>query len=81
MRIYPTKKDRGTVDFLGRMLRSRGKLRHLRLGEESDDMKLIVKGIVILVILGAIGVVGFAYLGDLSPQKTVVTKPVVLDGQ
>ena len=44
-------------------------------------MKLIVKGIVILVILGAIGVVGFAYLGDLSPQKTVVTKPVVLDGQ
>lgn len=42
-------------------------------------MKLIVKGIAILVILGAIGLTGFAYLGDLSPKQTDVTKPVVLD--
>jgi hypothetical protein len=53
----------------------------LGLGQESDSMKLIVKGIAILVVLGMIGLVGFAYLGDLSPNQTVITKPVVLDGQ
>ncbi|WP_301460417.1 hypothetical protein [Pseudorhodobacter sp.] len=42
-------------------------------------MKLIVKGIAILVILAGIGLVGFAYLGDLSPQQGVVTTPVILD--
>ena len=50
-------------------------------GQESDSMKLIVKGIAILVVLGMIGLVGFAYLGDLSPNQKVITKPVVLDGQ
>jgi hypothetical protein len=44
-------------------------------------MKLIVKGITILVVLALIGLTGFAYLGDLSPQQTIVTKPVILDGQ
>lgn len=43
-------------------------------------MKLIVKGIAILVILGTIGLTGFAYLGDLSPTQIEVKKPVVLDG-
>ncbi|RUS59076.1 hypothetical protein EGN72_13980 [Pseudorhodobacter sp. E13] len=47
--------------------------------QESKKMKLIVKGIAILVVLGAIGLTGFAYLGDLSPMQTDVTKPVVLD--
>lgn len=44
-------------------------------------MKLIFKGVVILVILGFLGLTGFAYLGDLSPEQNLVTKPVVLDGQ
>ncbi len=44
-------------------------------------MKLVFKGLVILVIFGLIGLSGFAYLGDLSPEQTIVTKPVVLDGQ
>ncbi len=44
-------------------------------------MKLVFKGLVILVIFGFIGLSGFAYLGDLSPEQTTVTKPVVLDGQ
>ncbi|WP_269430754.1 hypothetical protein [Pseudorhodobacter wandonensis] len=44
-------------------------------------MKLIFKGVVFLVVLGLIGLTGFAYLGDLSPQQQIVTKPVVLDGQ
>lgn len=44
-------------------------------------MKFIVKAVFILVILGFLGLVGFAYLGDLSPKQVPVTKPVVLDGQ
>ena len=60
---------------------SEGEIRHKRFGQESNKMKLIVKGIAILVVLGLIGLVGFAYLGDLSPKQSVVTKPVVLDGQ
>jgi hypothetical protein len=44
-------------------------------------MKLVFKGVVILVILGLIGLSGFAYLGDLSPEQSIVTQPVVLDGQ
>jgi|GEM_PF-765651 hypothetical protein len=50
-------------------------------GQESSGMKLIVKGIVIVVVLGFVGLAGFAYLGDLSPAQSLVTKPVVLDGQ
>lgn len=44
-------------------------------------MRLIVKGIAIVVVLGLVGLIGFAYLGDLSPAQNLVTKPVVLDGQ
>ncbi|SEN75053.1 hypothetical protein SAMN05216227_102318 [Pseudorhodobacter antarcticus] len=44
-------------------------------------MKLIVKGLVVLVFFGFLGLVGFAYLGDLSPSQNTITKPVVLDGQ
>lgn len=43
-------------------------------------MKLVFKGIVILVVLGLIGLTGFAYFGDLSPDQKSVTQPVVLDG-
>ncbi|MFT7060194.1 MAG: hypothetical protein ACJASV_002711 [Pseudorhodobacter sp.] len=43
-------------------------------------MKLILKGVVVLTILGLIGLTGFAYLADLSPVQNEVTKPVVLDG-
>ena len=53
----------------------------MRFGQESNGLKLIVKGMAILLVLAGIGLVGFAYLGDLSPQQTVITKPVVLDGQ
>lgn len=42
-------------------------------------MGRIIKALVLLVILGFIGLVGFAYLGDLSPMQGEVTKPVVLN--
>ncbi len=40
----------------------------------------IVKFLLILVVLGALGLVGYAYLGDLSPDQTDVSTPVELDG-
>jgi hypothetical protein len=43
-------------------------------------MVTILKFIVILVILGGIGLVGYAYLGDLTPLQSDVVVPVMLDG-
>ena len=42
-------------------------------------MGRLIKLVFLLVILGFIGLVGFAYLGDLSPQQVEVTQPVTLD--
>ena len=42
-------------------------------------MITILKFIVILLILGGIGLVGYAYLGDLRPTQTDVVAPVMLD--
>lgn len=47
---------------------------------KQDEMKLVLKGIAVLVILGALGLAGFAYLADLPPEQSLITKPVVLDG-
>ncbi len=43
-------------------------------------MGRILKLLVVLVILGFAGLVGYAYLADLSPQTGLVTEPVVLNG-
>jgi len=40
----------------------------------------IVKFLATLVLLAAVGLVGFAYLGDLSPRQTETRVPVTLDG-
>jgi hypothetical protein len=42
-------------------------------------MVTILKFIFILLVLGVIGLVGFAYLGDLTPAQNDVTAPVMLD--
>ncbi len=42
-------------------------------------MLTILKFIAILLVLGAIGVVGYAYLGDMSPDQRDITAPVTLD--
>ena len=43
-------------------------------------MGRIVKLLLLLAALAFAGLVGFAYLGDLSPVQQPVTKPVTLDG-
>jgi hypothetical protein len=42
-------------------------------------MGRIIKALVLLVIFGFIGLSGYAYLGDLTPEQGEVTKPVVLN--
>lgn len=37
------------------------------------------KAILLLLVLGLIGLVGFAYFGDLTPETGDVSEPVTLD--
>jgi hypothetical protein len=39
----------------------------------------LIKLVFVLAVLGFIGLVGYAYLGDLSPVQQDVTQPVTLD--
>lgn len=48
--------------------------------QRTTRMRHIVKLVLILAVLGGIGLVGFAYVGDLSPQRSQVSEPVSLDG-
>ncbi|SMX34912.1 hypothetical protein [Actibacterium lipolyticum] len=42
-------------------------------------MGRILKGLVILLIIGFIGLVGYAYLGDMRPERQTISEPVTLD--
>ncbi len=42
-------------------------------------MGRIIKAILALGLIAMIGLTGYAYLGDLSPVQTDVTKPVNLN--
>lgn len=44
-------------------------------------MKLIVKMVLVIAVLGLAGLTGYAFLADFAPEQGVVTKPVVLDGK
>lgn len=44
-------------------------------------MGRIIKALLVLAIAGFLGLVAYAYLGDIAPQQGPVTKPVALDGQ
>lgn len=39
----------------------------------------MAKLVLLLVFVGFIGLTGYAYLGDLSPEQREVTQPVTLD--
>jgi hypothetical protein len=41
--------------------------------------RILLKLVLFLVVVGALGVVGYAYLGDISPDQTDVSEPVNLD--
>jgi hypothetical protein len=42
-------------------------------------MMRLIKFLVFLVLFGFLGLIGFAYLGDLRPAQSDVTQPVTLD--
>ena len=42
-------------------------------------MGRILKAVAVLAVLGAIGLIGFAYLGDLTPAPSEMRKPVELN--
>lgn len=42
-------------------------------------MGRLIKLLFVLAIIGLIGLSAYAYLGDLAPPQTDVSKPVVLD--
>jgi hypothetical protein len=46
---------------------------------KATAMGRIIKALFLLALIGFAGVVGYAYLGDLQPAQTEVTKPVVLN--
>lgn len=43
-------------------------------------MLRLLKVLFVLVVLIAVMVLGYAYLGDLSPEQQDVSEPVSLDG-
>ena len=42
-------------------------------------MARLLKALIFLALIGFLGLVGFAYLGDLAPDQTEVRQPVQLD--
>lgn len=42
-------------------------------------MSRLLKLLIFLLLLGAAAFVGYAYLGDLSPEQSDVSEPVELD--
>lgn len=40
----------------------------------------LIKAILVLVVLGLLGVIGYAYLGDLTPEARGMSTPVTLPG-
>jgi len=50
-------------------------------GDEAQLIFRLIKFLIVLAVLGAIGVVGFAYLGDIAPEQREVTEPVTFDAR
>lgn len=44
-------------------------------------MMRLIKYLLLLGLVGFLGVVGFAYFGDLSPEQGDVVQPVTLDAK
>lgn len=40
----------------------------------------LIKAILILVLLGVAGLIGYAYLGDMTPEERGMSAPVTLPG-
>ena len=43
--------------------------------------RLLLKLVAFVVLMGALGLIGYAYLGDISPNQTDVSEPVNLNAE
>ena len=41
--------------------------------------RILLRLVLFLVVIAALGLVGYAYLGDIDPDQTDVSEPVNLD--
>jgi hypothetical protein len=48
---------------------------------KGNHMARIIKALLLLVMLGFVGLIAYAYLGDLTPVQGEVKKPVVLNAE
>lgn len=44
-------------------------------------MGRVLKAVMVLLFLGFLGLTGYAYLAELTPEQAEVTVPVTLNGQ
>ncbi len=51
------------------------------LGKDHRLLFKLLKFLVYVLVIAAAGVVGYAYLGDLSPEVETVTQPVSFDAR
>jgi hypothetical protein len=52
----------------------------MRFGQKGETMlSRVFKVLLFLLVLGFIGLTGYAYLGDLSPEQSQVREPVILN--
>jgi uncharacterized membrane protein len=49
------------------------------LRKRQKNMRYVVRFVLILILLGAIGLVSYAYFGDLSPTQQEINAPVTLE--
>ena len=42
-------------------------------------MGRLFKALLVILVLGFLGLTGYAYFGDLAPERVEVTEPVTLD--
>ena len=43
-------------------------------------MGRLIKTVLLLVVIGFLGLTGYAYLGDMTPKQSDVVQPVQLNG-
>ncbi len=44
-------------------------------------MRLFLRFLMFLILFGAVGLIGFAYLGELAPESREAVTPVTLDAE
>ena len=42
-------------------------------------MRRIIRFLLVVIVLGALGLIGYSYSGYLLPEQSTVTSPVTLD--